>query len=92
MVTFVTWQQAKQLVLREPVVFAEIVDRSDGEQSLEVHVMSPVGHNLHELERDDTGPVPGESVLELVSRIADERRVRYAAISGAEEQWPPSWA
>lgn len=92
MVDFVTWQKAKELVRREPVLFAEIMGETPETQTLEVHVMTPTGAGLHELERDDTGAVPGEKVHDLLARIAAARRVRYAAIRGAEDEWPPRWA
>ena len=57
----------RELVRHEPVVFAEVMTEGRREPSLEVHVMSPVRGGLHELERDDTGPVPGEKVRELVA-------------------------
>ncbi len=36
---FVDRERAKELVRKEPVVFAEIMGEGTGEQSLEVHVM-----------------------------------------------------
>ena len=60
MVDFVTWREAKELVRREPVLFAEIMTQTPETQSLEIHVMTPTGAGLHELERDDTGAMPGE--------------------------------
>jgi hypothetical protein len=54
-----------------------------------VHVMSPSGEHLHELERDDTGLVALEDIEPLVARIAASRNVRYATIRRAEDCWPP---
>jgi hypothetical protein len=92
MVDFVNRERAKELVRREPVVFAEIMGEVMGAPSLEVHVMRPTATGLHEVERDDTGPVAGETVDELVARIAAARGVRYATIYPAEDSWPPPWA
>jgi hypothetical protein len=89
MVEFITPERAKDLVRGEPVVFAEVMS---GEPSLEVHVMRPAGDCLYEMERDDTGPVPGESVDALVARIAEAHGCRYATIYPAEDGWPPAWA
>jgi hypothetical protein len=36
--------------------------------------------------------VAGETVDELVARIAAARGVRYATIYPAEDSWPPPWA
>lgn len=89
---FVNHERAKELVRKEPVVFAEIMGEGMGEQSLEVHVMRPGADGLYEVERDDTGPVPGETVQALVARIAAAHRCRYATIYPAEDHWPPPWA
>ena len=91
-VMFIDPEQAKRLVRDEPVVFAEIVGRTNGESSLEVHVLRRSGQSLYEVERDDTGAVPGETVEALVARIAAAHRCRYATVYPAEDQWPPSWA
>ncbi len=92
MVDFVSWREAKDLVQREPVLFAEIMAQTPETQSLEIHVMTPTGAGLHEIERDDTGAMPGEKVHDLLARIAAARNVRYAAIGRAEDEWPPRWA
>jgi hypothetical protein len=92
MVQFISRKKAMELVRSEPVVFAEIVSRSVGGPSLEVHVMHPVPHGAYEVERDDTGPVSSENVEQLISRIAAARGCRYATIYPAEENWPPPWA
>jgi hypothetical protein len=92
MVQFVSWERAQELVRQEPVVFVEIMTGAAGRPSLEVHVMYPTREGLQEAERDDTGPVRDEKVRELVTRIAAARNVRYAAIRGAEDHWPPAWA
>jgi hypothetical protein len=89
---FVDRERAKDLVRTEPVVFAEIMGEGMGEQSLEVHVMRPGAGGLYEVERDDTGPIPGETVQALVARIAAAHRCRYATIYPAEDRWPPPWA
>ena len=92
MVEFVSRERATELVRSEPVVFAEIMGEATGAPSLEVHVMRPTRRGLHEVERDATGPVPGETVPELVARIAAARGARYATIYPAEDRWPPPWA
>jgi hypothetical protein len=92
MVDFVTPRQAKLLVLHEPVVFAEVVAEGVVEKALEVHVMRPAPGGLYEEERDDTGPVPGETVQARVARIAAAHGCRYATICPAEDRWPPPWA
>jgi hypothetical protein len=92
MVDFVSRERAKELVRSEPVVFAEVMGEATGAQSLEVHVMRPTAAGLHEVERDDTGPLPGEAAREHVARIAAARGVRYATIYPAEDRWPPPWA
>ena len=92
MVNFIGWQKAQELARAEPVIFVEIMGEAPGARSLEVHVMSPSGEHLHELERDDTGLVPLEDIEALVARIAASRNVRYAAIRHAEDRWPPPWA
>lgn len=92
MVGFVGWQKAQELARAEPVIFVEILGEAPGARSLEVHVMSPSGVHLYELERDDTGLVPLEDIEEVVARIAASRNVRYATIRRAEDRWPPSWA
>jgi len=92
MVDFISREQAKDLVRNEPVVFAEVMDKTAGMRSLEVHVMRPSAGGLYEVERDDTGPVASESVEQLVSRIAAARGCRYATIYPAEDRWPPPWA
>ena len=92
MVEIIDPERAKDLVRTEPVVFAEIMGEGMGKQALEVHVMRPDGRGLYEEERDDTGPVPGESVTALVARIAAEHRCRYATVYPAEDRWPPAWA
>ena len=92
MVHFVGWQKAKELARTEPVIFVEIMGEAPGGRSLEVHVMSPSGVHLHELERDDTGLVSLEDIQGVVDRIAASRNVRYAAIGRAEDRWPPPWA
>ena len=92
MVNFVGWQKAQELARAEPVIFVEILGEAPGARSLEVHVMSPSGVHLYELERDDTGLVPLEDIEEVVARIAASRNVRYATIRRAEDRWPPSWA
>jgi hypothetical protein len=56
-------ERAKELVRREPVVFAEIMSEGTGEQVLELHVMRPSGNGLYEEERDDTGPVPEKASM-----------------------------
>lgn len=89
---FVDRERAKELVRKEPVVFAEIMGEGMGEQSLEVHVMRPGADGIYEVERDDTGPIPGETVQALVARIAAAHRCRYATIYPAEDCWPPQWA
>lgn len=91
-VEYVDRERAKHLVRAEPVVFAEVMGEGMGEQSLEVHVMRPTADGLYEVERDDTGPVPGEAVRTLVTRIAAAHRCRYATIYPAEDRWPPPWA
>jgi len=78
--------------LHEPVVFAEIMSDARTGHTLEVHVMTPTRQGMHELERDDTGNVPADEVPALLARIAARYNAQYAAISGAEEQWPPRWA
>jgi len=88
---FVDHERAKELVRTEPVVFAEIMGEGMGKQSLEVHVMRPGADGLYEVERDDTGPVPGETVQALVARIAAAHCCRYATIYPAEDRWPPAW-
>jgi hypothetical protein len=92
MVDFIGWQKAMELAHAEPVIFVEIMGEAPGARSLEVHVMSPSGVHLHELERDDTGLVPLEDIQDVVARIAASRNVRYAAIRRAEDRWPPPWA
>ena len=92
MVNFVGWQKAQELARAEPVIFVEILGEAPGARSLEVHVMSPSGKHLHELERDDTGLVPLEDIEDVVARIAASRNVRYATIRRAEDRWPPPWA
>lgn len=92
MVEFIGWQRAEELARTEPVIFVEIMGEAPGARSLEVHVMSPNGRHLHELERDDTGLVALEDIQEVVGRIAASRNVRYAAIGRAEDRWPPPWA
>jgi hypothetical protein len=92
MVEFVDPERAKELVRSEGVVFAEVVAQAMAEQTLEVHVMRPAGGGLYEVERDDTGPVPDESVHALVARIAAGNACRYATIYPAEDRWPPAWA
>lgn len=89
-VSFVEPERAKQLVRSEPVVFAEIVGKADGAFSLEVHVMRRAGRSLYEIERDDTGLVPGETVHALVARIAAAHGCRYATVFPAEDRWPPA--
>jgi hypothetical protein len=92
MMSFVSWEHAKELALHEPVVFAEIMSDAPTGHKLEVHVMTPTRQGMHELERDDTGDVPAEEVPALLARIAAQYNAHYAAIRGAEEQWPPRWA
>lgn len=92
MVDFVGWQRAEELARSEPVVFVEIMGEAPGARSLEVHVMSPSGERLHELQRDDTGLVALEDIRDVITRIAAARNVRYAAIRRAEDSWPPPWA
>lgn len=92
MVHFVTPDRAKALVRAEPVVFAEVMARTVSEHTLEVHVMRPTGEDLYEVERDDTGRVPSETVHALVERIALAHACRYATIYPAEDRWPPPWA
>lgn len=92
MVYFVDPDRAKALVRAEPVVFAEVMVRAVSEQTLEVHVMCPTGDDLYEVERDDIGPIPCESVQALVARIALAHACRYATIYPAEDRWPPAWA
>jgi hypothetical protein len=91
-VAFVAPERAKDLVRGEPVVFAEIVGDGGDESSLEVHVLRRAGHYIYEIERDDTGPIPGETVQALVARIAAAHHCRYATIYPAEDRWPPCWA
>lgn len=92
MVNFIGWQRAQELARVEPVIFVEIMGEASGARSLEVHVMSPSGKHLHELERNDTGLVALEDIQDVVARIAASRNVRYAAIRRAEDRWPPPWA
>jgi hypothetical protein len=92
MVDFISPERAKDLVRTEPVVFAEVMDKSKSARSLEVHVMRPTAGGVYEVERDDTGPVASESVEQLVARIAAARSCRYATIYPAEDRWPPPWA
>jgi hypothetical protein len=89
---FVDPERAKDLVRSEPVVFAEIVGRAGSDPCLEVHVLRRVGRSLYEIERDDTGPVPGETVEALIARIAAVHGCRYATLYEAEDRWPPPWA
>ena len=91
-VAFVDPESAKDLVRGEPVVFAEIVGQGSDERSLEVHVLRRAGHYIYEVERDDTGPIPVETVHALVARIAAVHHCRYATICPAEDRWPPAWA
>ncbi len=91
MVSFVSWREAKARVREEPVIFAEVVSDARECKKLEIHVMTPTSRGLHEAERDDTGCIPGEEVRGVVARIATARNVRYAAIRGAEDHWPPEW-
>ena len=92
MVDFIGWQRAEELARTEPVIFVEIMGEGPGTRSLEVHVMSPSGERLHELQRDDTGLVALEDIRDVITRIAASRNVRYAAIRRAEDSWPPPWA
>jgi hypothetical protein len=73
------------------VVFAEIMGEGMDQKALEVHVMRPSRDGAYEEERDDTGPVAGESVQGLVARIAAAHGCRYATICRAEDRWPPAW-
>jgi hypothetical protein len=91
-ISFVDAERAKNLVRSEPVVFAEIVCQAGGERSLEVHVLRRAGPGLHEVERDDTGPMPNETVEAFVAKIAAAHGCRYATIYPAEDRWPPAWA
>lgn len=92
MVNFVGWQKAQELARVEPVIFVEIMGEAPGARSLEVHVMSPSGKRLHELERDDTGLVSLDDIEAVVAGIAASHNVRYASIRRAEDRWPPPWA
>ena len=91
MVTYISWKDAQTRVREEPVIFAEVVSQERGGQKLEVHVMVPTDRGLHEAERNDTGHITGEAVDRLIERIAVKHRVRYAAMRGAEDHWPPEW-
>ena len=92
MVEFISPERAKDLVRKELVVFAEVMGEAKAQLALEVHVMRPTGEGCYEVERDDTGPVPGETVHALVARIAAAHGSRYATIYPAEDRWPPPWA
>ncbi len=92
MIEFVSRERAIELVGTEPVVFAEVVAGTDDARSLEVHVMRPTGGGLHEVVRDDTGPLPDETVREHVTRIVETHGARYAVLYPGEEKWPPTWA
>lgn len=92
MVDFIPKDRAKDLVRSEPVVFAEVMDKTSGAHSLEVHVMRPTTGGVYEVERDDTGPLASETIEQLVARIAAARGCRYATIYPAEDRWPPPWA
>ncbi len=92
MLLFIDPERAKELVRTEPVVFAEVMAQATAGWTLEVHVMRPTRHGLYEVERDDTGPVAGESVQALVARIALAHGCRYATVYPAEDRWPPPWA
>ena len=59
MVDFISCEQAKELAHAEPVAFVEIMGEAPGARSLEVHIMSPSGVHLHEIERaEDRWPPP----------------------------------
>lgn len=88
---FVDPERARRLVRTQPVVFAEIMGEASGTQTLEVHVMRPAAGGIHEVERDDTGPVTGEKAQIIVAQIAAAHNCRYATIYPAETRWPPSW-
>lgn len=92
MVEFIGREQAKKRARKEPVIFVEIMGEANGQRSLEVHVMRPGAEGLYEVERDDTGLVPGETIEQLVNRIAADNGCRYATIYPAEDRWPPPWA
>ena len=91
MVNYISWKEAQARVQHEPVIFAEVLSHHREGQKLEVHVMAPTSRGVHELERADTGRLPGEKVDELIARIAAEHGVRYATIRRAEDHWPPDW-
>ena len=85
MVVFVHPEKARNLVRSEPVVFAEIVGKPSGERSLEVHVLRRSGQAVHEVERNDTGPMPRETMKAIVCQIAAAHGCRYATLYAAEE-------
>lgn len=89
MVEFVSYEKAKEVSRREPVVFAEIVAEHDGTSSLEVHVAIPEAESLYEIERDDTGPIPDSRLRDYVEEIAMAHGVRFAAIYPVRDHWPP---
>lgn len=91
-VSFVDVERAKVLMRSEPVVFAEVLSEANGQRNLEVHVMRRVGQALYEVERDDTGPMSGETVKAVVTQIAASHGCRYATIYRLEDRWPPAWA
>jgi hypothetical protein len=91
MVNFISWREAQARVGEEPVIFAEVMSEAPEGQKLEIHVMRPTSKGLHEAERDDTGHIPGGEVRKFIARLAAARNVRYAAIRGAEDHWPPEW-
>ena len=91
MVTYISWKEARARVVREPVIFAEVMIRRPEGQKLEVHVMMPSPTGPYEVERDDTGRLMGEEVDALIASVAAEHGVRYATIRGAEDDWPPEW-
>jgi hypothetical protein len=92
MVTYISWDNAKLRAREEPVIFAEVMSHGPQGQEIEIHVMRPTRHGLHEVERDDPGRMSGEDVDAAIARIAAAHGVRYAAIRGAEDHWPPDWS
>lgn len=86
---FVSPERAETLARRQPVVFAELLGESAGARRLEVRVMRPVAGGVYEVERNDTGPVAGETVYAIVAQIAAEHRCRYATIYSSEDRSAP---
>lgn len=92
MVEFIGRKKARDLAREEAVIFVEIMGEAKGARNLEVHVMRPTPEGLYEVERDDTGLIPGDSIEQLVERVATAHGCRYATIYPAENDWPPPWA